>query len=392
MIFLGCLFDRRKEAEILKLSNNVLQNSSATFQWNIIDGLLENGQRLSIINILPVGVFPKYFKKCFLKTKRWSYGRVPCKEIGCINLPFIKQYQRYKKCRKELLRSKDNEILIYSTYEPFLRAVSKLPKNYKVSLIVPDLPEFYDLSKVGFVRRIVRKINNRRIYRYLGRIDRYILLTEHMKDKLPIGDKPYVVVEGVVNDMEKKEDRDAINDETKVILYVGSYRMSNGIKQLVEAFSGANERGWELWLCGKGEATQFIEKWSRKDSRIKDLGYKKHDEALELEKRADLLVNPRRNIGEYTKYSFPSKTMEYMASGTPVLMYKLDGIPKEYDNYIYYVDGDNVDDLKKMIEKLISKPQLELDKFGKKAKKWVLENKNAKVQTKKIIELINAHE
>ena len=38
-------------------------------------------------------------------------------------------------------------------------------------------------------------------------------------------------------------------------------------------------------------------------------------------------VNPRQNNEEFTKYSFPSKTMEYLASGVPVVAYKLDGIP-----------------------------------------------------------------
>mgnify|MGYP003303651866 CR=1 FL=1 len=36
-------------------------------------------------------------------------------------------------------------------------------------------------------------------------------------------------------------------------------------------------------------------------------------QVLALQRSATVLVNPRRNNEEYTKYSFPSKTMEYLA-------------------------------------------------------------------------------
>lgn len=53
-----------------------------------------------------------------------------------------------------------------------------------------------------------------------------------------------------------------------------------------------------------------------------------------MQQQATLLVNPRKGHEEYTKYSFPSKTMEYMASGTPTIMYKLPGLPIEYEEYL----------------------------------------------------------
>ena len=61
------------------------------------------------------------------------------------------------------------------------------------------------------------------------------------------------------------------------------------------------------------------------------------NEARALQKTADVLVNPRLNEGEYTKYSFPSKTMEYLSTGRPVVCYKLDGIPDEYDKHLMEV-------------------------------------------------------
>lgn len=389
MIFLGCLFDRQKEQNILNNSKISLPNSTNVFQWNIIEGILKNNQNLSIINVLPIGVFPKYYKKLFLKTRQWKYKNVQCKEIGCLNIPLIKQYQRFKRCRKELQNSNDKDILIYSTYEPFLKAIYKLPKEYHTTLIVPDLPEFFDLSKTSTIRKIARKINNKKITKYLKRIDKYILLTEQMKEKLPIDKKPYVVIEGICNDDNLLLTKTK-KSEKQILLYAGSYRLSNGLENLIKAFTKINNKNIELWTCGKGEATELIQKYASKDERIKDLGYRTHDEIIKFEQQSTLLINPRQNTEEYTKYSFPSKTMEYLASGTPVLMYKLDGIPKEYDNYIYYIEGNTIKDLANAINNILSKPKEELDEFGKKAQKWILKNKNSKSQTEKILKMIQA--
>ena len=81
--------------------------------------------------------------------------------------------------------------------------------------------------------------------------------------------------------------------------------------------------------------------------------------------------------------------MEYMLSGTPVLMYKLDGIPDEYDPYLYYINGNQPKNSANRIMEICEKPQSELDDFGKKARQFVLENKNCMVQAKKIIDMIN---
>ena len=76
---------------------------------------------------------------------------------------------------------------------------------------------------------------------------------------------------------------------------------------------------------------------------------------------ADLLVNLRDSRIEYTKLSFPSKMFDYMASGTPVLTTKLDGIPIEYYDYVFSIDSyssssiaDKIREILKMDEKNIN--------------------------------------
>ena len=149
-----------------------------------------------------------------------------------------------------------------------------------------------------------------------------MLFSKAMLDKLPISDKPRVVIEGIY----QPKDIEKVEKSIKTsILYTGQLQKRYGIYDLVEAFMLIPNRDYELWLCGKGshEESLWLEMQAKKDSRIKLLGMLKPEDVLILQKKAHLLVNPRHSNEEFTKYSFPSKTMEYLASGTPTLMCRL---------------------------------------------------------------------
>ena len=263
---------------------------------------------------------------------------------------------------------------MYSTYLPFLKATYKLDKKIKTTLIVTDLPEYYDLSEVSFIRRIARKINNHFIYKYMSRVDSFVLLTEQMKEKLNVGERPYIVIEGISNAEDNYKANDiAIKKEInkKIILYTGTLHYKFGIKALLDGFNLIKKDNYELWICGSGEAVEYINECTKMDNRIKFYGYVTKEQVKRLQYQATILLNPRPNEGEYTKYSFPSKTIEYMASGKPVLMHKLDGIPDEYDKYIYYFNKTDSESIAKRIIEVCAQDEQDLLLFGERAKHFI---------------------
>ena len=102
------------------------------------------------------------------------------------------------------------------------------------------------------------------------------------------------------------------------------------------------------------------------------------------------MVNPRQNNEEFTKYSFPSKTMEYLSSGIPVVAYKLDGIPDEYDQYIQYVADDSIESLKKKLVEVCEMTREERQELGNIGRNFVLMKKNSTIQVRKIREMIDS--
>lgn len=376
----------------MQLSRSGISNAVNGYQWNLIEGFNENEEgALDVINALPVGVWPKQYKQLLLPTREWSYKGSCNLELGCLNLPFVKQYQRYRKCLKAIRQRGDKNILIYSAYLPFLKAIRKLDSSYNVTLVVTDLPEFYDLGKTGGLRRFLRKRNNKKVYRCMERVDRFVLLTEQMKEPLHVNGRPYTVVEGICDPhlFDKAVGASKETPTEKIILYTGTLHRKFGILNLLHAFSMIEDPNYRLFICGGGDAQGEVALAAEKDQRIRFFGYQPKEKINELQQRATLLVNPRQNNEEFTKYSFPSKTMEYMLSGKPVLMYRLDGIPAEYDGYLQYVEDDTVQTLKNKLVEVCEWPLSVREDVGRAARDFVVCNKNRQTQTKKILDLIN---
>ena len=156
----------------------------------------------------------------------------------------------------------------------------------------------------------------------------------------------------------------------------------------MDAFSKLNDERVKLILCGTGDAEDYIAQKQKDDKRIFTLGRVDRVKALQLQKGAAILVNPRQNNEDFTKFSFPSKNLEYLSSGTPTVAYKLDGIPDEYDDYIIYPADDSVEALRDELVRLLDMSEDERRVLGETAKSFVCANKCKKSQAKRIIDFL----
>ena len=82
--------------------------------------------------------------------------------------------------------------------------------------------------------------------------------------------------------------------------------------------------------------------------------------------------------------------MEYLASGTPALIYQLDGIPSEYYDLCYTLDKNHLSpqDLVGKILSIYNDSLANRLELAKKARKFILENKNAQVAGQMIYDLL----
>ena len=387
IVFMGPLYPQSQEKQILNDARVKASSAPNVFQWNLICGMQEAcGHDLEIVNALPVGTWPNAYRHPILPSRTWYNGSAACHEVGCINLPFIKQAMRVMGTAAWLKRNLDagDEVVLYSAYMPFLKALKKMPKEIKITAIITDLPEFYDLGQVSALRKLLRKWQNRMIYRCMERVDRFVLLTEQMHEPLKVGARPWMLMEGICTADAQPA---AEAQRERAVLYAGTLHYQFGIGNLLQAFSQLDDPEAKLWICGGGEAEGEIRQLCEKDPRVTFYGFLSQQEVADLRSRAAVLVNPRTNEGEYTRYSFPSKTMEYMASGKPVVMYRLDGIPQEYDAYLNYVSNDTPQALCQSLAYVLEHPE-EANEKAARARDFVLTNKNRKAQGRRLLDFL----
>lgn len=387
-VFLGFVFDESKEKELLSLSKCGLQTAANQYQIGFLSGL---EKKATVFSVLSVGAYPH-------KNKRLVYkGEIVETSFATIHYtPFVNFYGirdkmfehgLYHKLKKVVQEQTHTTIYVYSLFVPFLKVIKKMKKIFAdkitIVLIIPDLPGKYGIMRNKYTLAGIKdRLDFREKMTLPVYADRYVFLTESMKELFPM--KPYTVIEGFLP--QSKFDYTA-QRKPYSILYTGSLNGAFGIEMLLRAFEKIDDDKYELWICGSGNQEKLVVERAHMDRRIKFMGYLPKQDIMELQTRCDILINPRSDKGNYTKYSFPSKTMEYILSGSKVVMYRLNGVGEDYYDFIYTIENGGVE---QMIQTIISACEDQEFYRGKWKKQieWIQNNKNAKAQCKKMKEMI----
>ena len=114
---------------------------------------------------------------------------------------------------------------------------------------------------------------------------------------------------------------------------------------LLQAIKIIDSEKFEFWIAGRGKYSDSVKEAEKKYDNIKFFGFVSPQKALELQAEADALICPRLPDGDITRYTFPSKLMEYLSTGKTVITYHLEGIPEEYDEFLTYPEYNTVEAL-----------------------------------------------
>ena len=350
--------------------------------------IMAEGFALNGCEVISLGVVPanKNVRKKFISLPKGELNGVKYKHLRTINLPIIKQLLNAVGIYFNVLKYGSKESFVICDGLSYLASKAAVIacklKRLKSVVIITDLPEFFAGTDEKTVKR----------YKALfDKFTAYVVLTEKMIEKLGYANKPYVVLEGQVDSLENKVQKIPKKESKKVIMYAGTVQSQYGLKMLVEGFVLADLPEYELHVYGNGDYAEELDRISKVHSNVKHFPSQPNDVIVEKEKEAYILVNPRPTDEEYTKYSFPSKNMEYMVSGTAVLTTSLPGMPEEYKQYVYLIDNETEDGVCKAFKKISELSEEDIISKGRLAREFVLSKKNNKMQTNRIIELITAN-
>lgn len=351
----------------------------------LIKGLSENGAEIRCYSGLPIN--RSVTSRKLIREPDEREGNAHFHYITTLNMPGFRQLMMFCGTFFGVLRAdKDKETVavcdclnLMNAYGMTLAArLRKIP----VISIVTDLPDMERRSD------LLKKINNK----LFDKTDAFILLTEQMSDRVNKKKKPYIVLEGHVDanaPLPEEQTPYEISDGKRVIMYAGSLKRIYGIVNLVEGFIKADIPDSELRIYGDGDYREELEQLAEKHANVHYMGIKRNAEIVEEEQKASLLVNPRPTAPEYTKYSFPSKNMEYMVSGTPTLTTRLPGMPEEYYPYVYLLEDETPDGVAGKLREIFAQSFETRRQKAMSARKYVLEHKSNIAQSKKIMEFLD---
>jgi glycosyltransferase involved in cell wall biosynthesis len=355
------------------------QIAAHKLEGRYVEGLVRAGLKVDTIASAAITTFPGS-RHLFLPGMRWDQGNGKRSVLPLLNVPLLKLLTRFVLTFFTLLRrlrgGASTAICVYSTHSPLLLAAflaSKL-RGAGFFVIIPDLPQYMHLPKKSNpLFMAAKKLDGYLVSKLVARAAGASVVTKNIVVDTPAwAHLPYLVIEGLSSAaVEPPAAPSAGARERPYFLYAGGLTESYGVRALIDGFCDTGIDA-DLLLCGRGELEEFIKARARDDQRVKYCGFLGVAELTRLQDHARALVITRDPAQPYTRYSFPSKLIEYMASGAPVLSTRLAGIPEEYFHFLHVIEKADATSIGAALEAFLAQPGEAVAARASSAREFVL--------------------
>ena len=229
--------------------------------------------------------------------------------------------------------SKTNNIVVYNVdYVTWLVPIFAKLKKKRSILILADFSD--DTCFDNSIRKIYAKVQGRAIQQY----DVVIGLSERTKRFLKSSQQFLLIEGGIDRAFYDFFDEPKTPEKKKIVMYAGLLENVTGVDIWLRALKEIQSDDVEFVFTGKGSLANVVEEIAREDERVKFYGSVPYADYMKLLKKADILVNPRNMDLPENQNNFPSKIMEYLATGNRIVSTKFVGWEK-YVNVIDFVES-----------------------------------------------------
>lgn len=381
--------------DVICKNNSYAPIQSHKHSWSIVKGLEANGCEVDLISSLPIALYPGN-RKIFVLGSSWQRTKSSSGVTTTfVNLIGIRHITRFLSVlfltfvwalRHRGLQNKC--ILLYGIHSAHIYAARSVAILFKIPTVcvVTDPPGTAKGNRYA-PSQILRRIDACLLKSGARSMNGIIGVTSDIRTMLKF-EGPFLLMEGILSLIDTySESRDRIapaqfkkSDGKVVLLYAGSLGEKSGIAQLMSAFIMSKPANSELWIAGTGPLEVDVRRATASSSAIRYLGYVPANEIGAYFERADFLINPRPTGQLFTRYSFPSKLIHYMATGRPVISTRLPGIPMEYWDYLIAIEDETVEGMAALLAELLNQKRDDLISRGQDARAFVVQQKSESVQ------------
>lgn len=276
--------------------------------------------------------------------------------------------------KKNNIYTDEKRIMIMYGYDiRILFPLKKLTKKYNCKLISFTFDSHLGaIADKKFIRRILIDFYFKIGIKFLNQLDGIILFNKdaykEMKLKIPyIISRVGINEDSILNNVYNRKRKENFN-----IVYAGSLIEYNSINILIDSVKCLNEYKVYLDIYGDGPLKKTVIDASEKYSNIDYHGLVDNKEISKAIESADLLINLRDTQNYISKFAFPSKLIQYMASGVPVLSTKvLDDI--EFEQAAFVINNLDPKKIREIIVYIIEHP-IEQTQKSEYAKEYIRTN------------------
>lgn len=398
IIFISATCARADYEDICKKRKYPLLDSSQKFFEMFLSGMAQQPDvTVDCITLRPIsrGTYPGFY----IPQKTTRQDNICYHYVPVWNFPVLKTVMGMASIkatlRMLLRRYAGSEVRIICDpllLEGLLPTV-RLGKRYGVMTagFLTDMPDFAnECDEHGLIKKWMYRSYDRSATRSMEKLDRHIVLTEAMA--CVAGDKPWLLLDCIVDEtmLEGLTPR-THSDGVPHVLYAGKLHREFGLDLLAQAIPLVKQP-CVFDIYGDGNYAQELARLAEQAGNVKLHGIVPLRQVLEAELGAAVLINPRTAAGEFTKYSFPSKTAEYMLAGVPVVMFRLPGISQSYEDYISFAEAETPEAFAQRIDELLTLSTEEREKIGNTARTYVTENKNNRIQAQRVKVFLESQE
>jgi glycosyltransferase involved in cell wall biosynthesis len=140
------------------------------------------------------------------------------------------------------------------------------------------------------------------------------------------------------------------------IYFAGALSEPAGVNLLLDAIPHVQDPALEFWFSGRGTLEERLKQQAASDPRIRFFGFVTEAEYSEMLQKAAVLVNPRPSRLLENRYNFPSKLMEYLAAGRPVLSTATSDVAEHYGSDVIVLDDETPEGLARSIKSTVAAP------------------------------------
>jgi len=352
----------------------------------LINGFREQGVMIDVLSPLISSPKPKIYTRAISARYQGSEivypGILNIKYLNYFSLLFATLFNMWEMHA----RNRYDAIIFYNPvlYRGYPSIILGKIKDIQVIMDYEDLvdseytPQKWARGLFGIIERHI-----------VGQVKSFILASGNFQRLLPKKARSIVVRSGCykAKNGEDQTSREPVDKD--IILFSGKLDEIRGVDLLIEAANHIKSNNYQIVITSKGPLEEYVKEAARRNKNVIYTGFLSESEYKRVINRATILVNAQKTKYKFSRYCFPSKLYEYMATGKYVISTAVSDVKDGLQDKLFVLDKDDPECLAAMIDHILQNKE-KLSYLPRLAQKYVNDYENWGQQAKKIIEFIGS--